>query len=46
VRAIATNPYACWNWFGYLVPDFLFFYTKAGLQMAGVHRILERAAGI
>jgi len=42
----AWNNAGCWDYWGYLYEDGHTYATKAGLQMSGVARMLERVAGI
>lgn len=36
------NPYGCWDWFGFSGVDYA---QKSGVQMAGIHLMIERLAG-
>ena len=47
VKHSLSNPTGCWDWWGYLGDQDAFHYaTKEGSQMAGIARMVERAAGI
>ena len=41
-HATWSNPNACWDWWGYTGTVYA---TKAGVQMAAVHRMLLALAG-
>jgi predicted esterase len=41
VKTNATNPQGCWDWWGYTGP---LYGVKAGLQMAGAKKMLDRIA--
>ncbi|MDX1571844.1 MAG: PHB depolymerase family esterase [Xanthomonadales bacterium] len=43
VRASAANPYACWDWWGYTGPDYLY---RGAVQMEGVLDLVRQLAGL